>query len=57
MYLPLELQRLVKEYSMPITRADWRQGCSISRLLDENKQHILYDFKYFIHFQHYLMNR
>ncbi len=50
MYLPLELQRLVKEYSMPITRADWRQGCSIARLFR-------LDFKYFIHFQHYLMNR
>ena len=30
MYLPIELQQIIKEYSMPLTRADWRQGCFFS---------------------------
>jgi len=59
MFLPIEIQQHINEYAKPITRPDWRQGCYMNRLfiLDENKHIILYDFGYFIHFQHYLMNR
>jgi len=59
MFLPIELQQHINEYAKPMTRSDWRQGCSISRLfrLDENKEIVLLDFKYFIFFEHYLRNR
>lgn len=33
MELPIELQRLIKEFSMPLTRPDWRKGCYCNRQL------------------------
>lgn len=33
MELPIELQRIIKEYSMPLTRPDWRKGCYCNRQL------------------------
>ena len=59
MYMPIELSNLINEYAKPITRPDWRKGCYTNRLfrLDENNHIILYDFGYFIYFQHYLMTR
>jgi hypothetical protein len=34
MELPPELLSIIKEYSMPLSRPDWRQGCYANRLYD-----------------------
>ena len=31
MELPDDVLRIIKEYSMPITRLDWRKGCYFNR--------------------------
>lgn len=51
MELPDDILMIIKEYSMPISRPDWRQGCYFNRhpykILDK-----LYTFKYMIKLLH-----
>jgi len=35
MELPDDVLKIIKEYSMHITRPDWREGCYFNRHLDE----------------------
>lgn len=51
MELPDDVLRIIKEYSMPISRPDWRQGCYFNRHPYKivNK---LYTFKYMIKLLH-----
>jgi hypothetical protein len=48
MELPIELQMIIKEYSRPITRPDWREGCYCNRFTYECYDYD-YPFKYVIH--------
>ena len=47
MELPDDVLKIIKEYSMPITRPDWRKGCYYNRypFKINNK---LYTFKYML---------
>jgi hypothetical protein len=47
MELPDDILKIIKEYSMPITRPDWRKGCYFNRFPFKinNK---LYTFKYML---------
>jgi hypothetical protein len=47
MELPDDILKIIKEYSMPITRPDWRKGCYFNRypFKINNK---LYTFKYML---------
>ena len=47
MELPDDILMIIKEYSMPISRPDWRQGCYFNRhpFKINNK---LYTFKYML---------
>jgi hypothetical protein len=35
MELPDDILNIIKEYSKPITRPDWREGCYYNRHLDD----------------------
>jgi len=41
MELPDDILNIIKEYSQPITRPDWRKGCYYNRRL-----YVLYELKY-----------
>jgi hypothetical protein len=47
MELPDDILKIIKDYSMPITRPDWRKGCYFNRypFKINNK---LYTFKYML---------
>ena len=34
MELPPEILRLIKEYSLPLTKPDWRKGCYYNRQIE-----------------------
>jgi len=36
MELPDDILSIIKEYSQPISRPDWREGCYFNRHLDEH---------------------
>jgi len=36
MELPDDILKIIKEYTQPITRPDWREGCYFNRHLDEH---------------------
>jgi len=47
MELPDDILKIIKEYSQPITRPDWRQGCYYNRI-PYRINNIKYRFKYFV---------
>ena len=51
MELPDDVLRIIKEYSMPISRPDWRQGCYYNRF-PYNILGKLYTFKYMLKLIH-----
>ena len=47
MELPDDVLKIIKEYSMPITRSDWRKGCYFNRYpFNVNKKY--YTFKFML---------
>lgn len=51
MELPDDILMIIKEYSMPITRPDWRKGCYFNRY-PYRVNNKLYTFKYMIRLIH-----
>jgi len=47
MELPDDVLKIIKEYSQPITRPDWRKGCYYNRF-PYRIHNIKYTFNYFV---------
>ena len=53
MELPDDVLSIIKEYSMPITRSDWRKGCYYNRFpYKVNKNY--FTFKYILRLCHHI---